>query len=119
MATRVIYLLDTNAISDLMRASPRIENWMAGLAQTDRVVTCTVVRGEILFGVARLPPGRRRSELEEASRQFLTAIRCEPIPERAGDFYASLKLARQQRALRWTKTIFGWLQLRSPWVRRW
>ena len=23
------YLLDTNAISDLMRASPRIENWMA------------------------------------------------------------------------------------------
>ena len=27
------YLLDTNAISDLMRAAPRIENWMAGLNQ--------------------------------------------------------------------------------------
>jgi len=35
------YLLDTNAISDLMRAGPRIENWMAGLDEDDRVVTCT------------------------------------------------------------------------------
>jgi predicted nucleic acid-binding protein len=97
MATRVIYLLDTNAISDLMRSAPRIENWIAGLDQSDLVVTCTVVRGEILFGTARLPPGRRRSELEESGRQFLAAVPCEPIPERAGDFYATLKLARQQR----------------------
>jgi predicted transcriptional regulator len=92
--------LDTNAISDLMRASPRIENWMARLAQTDRVVTCTVVRGEILFRIARIPPGRRRSELEEASSQFLTAIRCEPIPERAGDFYAPFNLRGNSAFLR-------------------
>ncbi len=72
---------------------------MAGLAHTDRVVTCTIVRGEILFGIARLPPGRRRTELEEAGRQFLAAVRCEPIPERAGDFYATVKLARQRRGL--------------------
>ena len=93
------YLLDTNAISDLMSAAPRIENWIAGLAHSDRVVTCTIVRGEILFGIARLPPGRRRTELEETGRQFLAAVRCEPIPERAGDFYATVKLARQQRGL--------------------
>jgi predicted nucleic acid-binding protein len=37
--------------------------------------------------------------LEQASGQFLSAVRCEPIPERAGDFYASVKLARQQRGL--------------------
>ena len=43
----MIYLLDTNAISDLMRAAPRIENWMAGLNADDRVVTCAIVRGEI------------------------------------------------------------------------
>src|ERR1039458_7708296 len=30
VAAAVTYLLDTNAISDLMRAAPRIENWMAG-----------------------------------------------------------------------------------------
>ena len=99
MATGVIYLLDTNAISDLMRAAPRIENWMAGLDQGDRVVTCTIVRGEVLFGIARLPEGRRRAELEETGRQFLAVLRCEPVPERAGDFYAAVKLARQQRGL--------------------
>jgi predicted nucleic acid-binding protein len=95
----VTYLLDTNAISDLMRAVPRIENWMAGLDRGDRVVTCTIVRGEILFGIARLPPGRRRTELEETGRQFLAIVRCEPVPERAADFYAAVKLARRQRGL--------------------
>jgi predicted nucleic acid-binding protein len=95
----VTYLLDTNAISDLMRAAPRIENWMAGLDQGDRVVTCTIVRGEVLFGIARLPQGRRRAELEETGLQFLAALHCEPVPERAGDFYAAVKFARQQRGL--------------------
>ena len=93
------YLLDTNAIGDLMRAAPRIENWMAGLDQGDHVVTCTIVRGEVLFGIARLPAGQRRTELELTGRQFLGVFRCEPVPERAADFYAAVKLARQQRGL--------------------
>jgi predicted nucleic acid-binding protein len=95
----VTYLLDTNAISDLMRAVPRVENWMAGLGQDDRVVTCTIVRGEVLFGIARVPVGRRRTELEDAGQQFLAAFRCEPIPEQAADFYTAVKLIRQQRGL--------------------
>jgi predicted nucleic acid-binding protein len=95
----VTYLLDTNAISDLMRASQRIENWMAKLSHDDRVVTCTIVRGEVLFGIARLPAGRRRAELEETGHQFLSAFHCEPVPERAGDFYATVKLARQRSGL--------------------
>ena len=77
---------------------------MAGLEQGDRVVTCTIVRGEILFGIARLPPGRRRTELEETGGQFLATVRCEPVPERAGDFYAAVKLARQQRGLTLAET---------------
>jgi predicted nucleic acid-binding protein len=93
------HLLDTNAISDLMRAAPRIENWMTGLGRDDRVVTCTIVRGEILFGIGKLPEGRRRAELKETGHQFLASLRCEPVPERAADFYATVKLARQQRGL--------------------
>ena len=93
------YLLDTNAISDLMRSAQAIENWMAGLDRGDRVVTCTIARGEILFGIARLPAGRQRTELEDTGRQFLAVFRCEPVPERAGDSYAAVKLARQQRGL--------------------
>jgi predicted nucleic acid-binding protein len=99
VTTQVTYLLDTNAIGDLMRAAPRIENWMAGLGEGDRLVTCTIVRGEVLFGIARLPLGKRRTELEETGRQFLSVFRCEPVPERAGDIYAAVKLAHQQRGL--------------------
>lgn len=89
------YLLDTNAISELMRADPRVEKWMFGLNEADRIVTSPIVRGEILFGISRLPVGRRRSELEQAGNQFLNAFHCEPIPEIAGDFYAAIKLTRQ------------------------
>jgi predicted nucleic acid-binding protein len=97
MAAGVTYLLDTNAISGLMRANLRIG--MDGLGQDDRAVTCTIVRGEILFGIARLPPGKRRDELEETNRQFLAVLHCEPVPERAADYYAAVKLARQQHGL--------------------
>ncbi len=72
---------------------------MAGLDRDDRVVTCAIVRGEVLFGIARLPPGRRRTELEETGRLLLDSVHCEPVPKRAGDFYASVKLTRQRRGL--------------------
>src|SRR5262245_31317631 len=82
-----------------MRSAPWIESWMKALDQRDRVVTCTIVRGEVLFGLSRLPEGRRRSELENAVHKFLGAFRCEPIPARAGDCYATIKLARQHQGL--------------------
>jgi predicted nucleic acid-binding protein len=63
----------------------------------DRVVTCTIVRGEILFGIARLPQGKRRAELEKTGHLFLKALPCEPVPQGAGD--ATVKLARLQRGL--------------------
>jgi predicted nucleic acid-binding protein len=46
-----------------------------------------------------VPRGKRRTELEETSFQFLNAFRCEPIPERAADLYANLKAARRQQGL--------------------
>jgi predicted nucleic acid-binding protein len=51
------------------------------------------------FGIARLPAGRRRAELEATGHQFLSALHREPIPERAAEFYATLKLTRQTRGL--------------------
>ena len=65
----------------------------------DGVVTCTIVRGEMLFGIARLPEGGRRSELEGTAHKFLGIFRCEPIPAQAGDFYAAVKFVRRQRGL--------------------
>ena len=72
---------------------------MAGWNEADEIVTCTIVRGEILFGISRLPEGKRRAELEQAGRQFLDAFRCESIPEGAGDVYAAIKTARSNSGL--------------------
>jgi predicted nucleic acid-binding protein len=93
----VIYLLDTNAVSDLMKALPAIANWLTGLKSEDLIVTCTIVRGEILFGIANMAPGRRRSELEQSADRVLASVRCEPIPEKAASHYAAVKVTRHRR----------------------
>jgi len=72
---------------------------MGALGEEDRLVTCTVVRGEILFGISRLPDGKRRAELERAAHEILDAFPCEAVPPRAADAYASIKTTRWQRGL--------------------
>ena len=93
------YLLDTNSISLLMREDVQIAAWLSSVRDDDRVVTCTIARGEILFGVKRLAQGRRRSELEAKAQELFAALPCEAIPSGAGDFYADIKIARQSRGL--------------------
>jgi predicted nucleic acid-binding protein len=62
-------------------------------------VTCTIVRGEVLFGIFRLPEGKRRTQLEAAARKFLDGIPCEGLPQEAADMYAKLKSAQQRAGL--------------------
>jgi predicted nucleic acid-binding protein len=93
------YLVDTNAFSDLMREHPAADARLAGLGETDTVVLCPVVRGEILYGLGRLAPGQRRQELETKADALFARIPCEPMRESAGDHYANVKLARQKQGL--------------------
>jgi tRNA(fMet)-specific endonuclease VapC len=95
----VIFLLDTSAVSALMREDPRMATWLTSVGQENRVVICTIVRGEILFGLARLAEGRRRAELEVKAHRLLAALPCEAIPQAAGDHYANVKLTQQQRGV--------------------
>jgi predicted nucleic acid-binding protein len=41
----VICLLDTNAISALMRADVRMAAWLSSIGPDDRMTVCTVTRG--------------------------------------------------------------------------
>jgi predicted nucleic acid-binding protein len=95
----VIYLLDTNAISAVMRADSRMATWLSSIGVDDRVVICTITRGEILFGLERLAPGRRRTELEGKAGKLFAILPCEPIPAAAGDRYANVKVSQQRRGL--------------------
>jgi predicted nucleic acid-binding protein len=64
-----VIVLDTNVISELMRAAPdpRVLAWlvrqpMAGL------FTTTLTQAEIFYGLRLLPEGRRREDLMTAAR---------------------------------------------------
>lgn len=95
----MIFLLDTNAFSDLMREHPKISVRLASINAPDRVVICPTVQGEIKYGIARLPFGQRRQDLERKAARLFASLTCEPVPEAAGDHYATVKLIRLKKSL--------------------
>lgn len=95
----MIFLLDTNAFSDLMREHSKVHENLSNISSTDRVIICPIVRGEILYGIERLGIGRRRSELGSKASHLFASISCEPIPASAGDHYANIKQTRQENGL--------------------
>ena len=85
------YLLDTNAFSALMDANPRAEARVAQLRPSDLLVTCVIVRGEVLYGLERMAPGRRRQQFEASAASLFSRIPCEAVPAAAGAIYALIK----------------------------
>jgi len=95
----VIFLFDTNAFSDLMREHPQLDTRLASLSSADQIMICSVVRGEIQYGLVRLPTGQRRQMLEAKAAKLFAILPCAPVPEAAGDYYAQIKVTRQQQGL--------------------
>ena len=85
------YLWDTTMCSALMRRDAKVRARVAALTPADRVVVCTITRGEILYGLARLPEGRRRSALEAEAMSLFGQLLCLAVPEAAADQYAAIK----------------------------
>lgn len=82
-----------------MRADARMASWLSSIGLEDRVVICTIARGEILFGLERLAPGRRRTEPEGKAGNLFAILPCEPIPAAAADRCATVKTSQQRRGL--------------------
>jgi predicted nucleic acid-binding protein len=95
----MLYLLDTNAIADVMDEHPRIGARLTALMLPDEVGICTIVRGEVLFGIERMPEGKRRRELSAKASGVLGVPHCHTIPESAGDHYARIKQACRRKRL--------------------
>lgn len=89
----MIFLLDTTAVSDLMRGHVSGATHLSQLSPMDRVVVCPIVRGEIRYGIERLSSGKRRKDLEAKAAKLLDSLVCEPVPEEAADHYARIKAA--------------------------
>jgi len=66
-----VIVLDTNVVSELMRAAPleRVARWIAGQPPTS-LCTTAVTQAEILLGVQLLPRGKRRDLLEDTATEI-------------------------------------------------
>lgn len=92
-------VIDTNVVSELMRASPRrdVLEWVDGQRTKDLFVT-SVTEAEVRAGVAVLPDGERRRGLAAAAeRAFgnLFASRVLPFDSSAARAYAEMFAIRQ------------------------
>ena len=80
-----------------MREHPKVRARIAALAPADRLVICSIVRGEVLYGLERLSRGKRRRDLEAKAANLFATLLCEPIPEGAADAYAHVKRSAERR----------------------
>ena len=65
--------------------------------RNDYLFTCTIVRGEILYGIQRLPIDRRRQVLESQAINLFEELPCLPVPKEAADYYAPVKNCAEQQ----------------------
>lgn len=87
-------VLDTNVVSEMMRAVPdaKVMQWMNAQA-ADELWLNSIVVSELLFGVARLPAGARRQQLTRAVQATIDqdfADRIAPFGLEAAVAYAQI-----------------------------
>lgn len=97
-----VVVLDTNVVSELMRPTPAtaVRTWADHLQPTT-VHTTSVTLAEVRFGIARLPPGRRRTTLMGAAADVFGAFadRILPFDGTAAGHYADIVVEREQRGM--------------------
>ena len=91
-------ILDTNVVSEPMRQVPsaRVMDWLARQL-VEELCTTAVTKGEVLCGIARMPTGRRRRELEsEADAMFNEDFErgILPFDSAAAEIYAEMMAER-------------------------
>lgn len=94
-------LLDTNVLSELMRAKPdtAVLDWFAGQKEASFFVSA-ITRAEILLGIALLPAGKRRDKLAAAAEQMFEedfSGHCLPFDGGCAAEYALLVAGRTRK----------------------
>ena len=93
-------ILDTNVVSELMRPvpDPAIASWVAEHAASSLFLTA-VTEAELRFGLAIMPPGKRRDGLATGLERMLGtgfAKRILPFDSSAARAYAGIAAARRR-----------------------
>lgn len=87
-------ILDTNILSELMRPSPnmRVVNWLNAEEPLGVTITAITV-AEILYGIERLPDGKRKQRFAQLAAEMFEedfTERILPFDEVAAAYYATL-----------------------------
>jgi toxin FitB len=95
-----VIVLDTNVISELTRQSPapRVISWLDALAAAE-IATTAITAAELLYGVARMPDERRKTELAAAVQGLLSDDfqgRVLSFDEPAAHRYADIVTSRER-----------------------
>ena len=93
-------VLDTNVVSELMQKAPepRVVSWVDRFSASDVLVTA-VTAAELMYGVARLPEGRRKRELHIRVEELLTEDfedQILPFDAPAATHYAEIVSSRER-----------------------
>ena len=91
-------ILDTDVMSELMRRErhPNVRAWLRAQS-VEALATTTITLAEIGYGLARLPDGRRRFELEASFQTLVTrglGRRVFDFDARAAQVYGEMIAAR-------------------------
>ena len=75
------YLWDTCVLSELGKPNrdPDVARYLAGLPTQETWISAITV-GEIVFGISRLPMGKRREELEAVMNSILSELSSRILP---------------------------------------
>ncbi len=93
-------ILDTNVISELARIDPQpnVVTWLDSQPAAE-IATTAVTAAELLYGVARLPDGRRRAALAEIIDALINEDfrdRVQPFDSQAAGRYAAVVVGREK-----------------------
>lgn len=93
-------ILDTNVISELARVDPEpdVVAWLDSQPAAEIAITA-ITAAELLYGVARLPDGRRRAALAGIINALINEDfrgRVQPFDGQAADRYATVVVGREK-----------------------
>lgn len=94
-------ILDTNVVSELMKAEPAasVREWVAS-QPASRLFVTAVTQAEILYGIGLLPKGRRRNGIAIAAKAMFDADfndRVLAFGSDAATVYADIAVARRKK----------------------
>lgn len=93
------FLVDTSIFSALIREEPNVCARLTSVVPPNAAAICTIVKGEVAYGIARMASGKRRQALESRAEALFAAVACHPVPASAAVHYARIRFDQERKGL--------------------